>query len=173
MPKSYEERGYYLIGEVDYETFTEQFRYLIDQYMQPEGEGETMASQLVTALNKLDYKYWNDGDVYDNSYHLEGWANDLSSYANWLYNHTTRVAQEILMNIKEAFDGEDYEAILERLFQELIQAGYLSELSQHPKVGSIYTEDGPFEWVDHYDEEDDWNYEDEYDDWDDEEDVWE
>ena len=55
---------------------------LIDKYMSDRGEGENKASQTVTAINKLVYKWYNDGDVYDNTHYLDGWANDISSYAN-------------------------------------------------------------------------------------------
>lgn len=31
------------------------------------GEGESKGEQLVTAVNKLIYKWYNDGDVFDNT----------------------------------------------------------------------------------------------------------
>ena len=45
---------------------------------------EKSLAQAVTAVSKLVYKWFNDGDVYDNRFALPGWANDLSSYANWI-----------------------------------------------------------------------------------------
>ena len=39
------------------------FEDTIDKYMPSSGEGETMASQIATAINKLVYKWYNDGDV--------------------------------------------------------------------------------------------------------------
>ena len=68
---------------VDWSYFN-QYEELINVYMPIQGEGDTMATQAVTAVNKLIYKWYNDGDVYDNTYQMNGWANDLSSYANWL-----------------------------------------------------------------------------------------
>lgn len=35
------------------------------QYLPSRGEGDTMASQIVTAICKLVYKWFNDGDVYE------------------------------------------------------------------------------------------------------------
>ena len=55
----------------------ERFEPVIDRFMPLSGEGETVASQVCTAVNKLVYKWYNDGDVFDNSYELEGWCNDL------------------------------------------------------------------------------------------------
>src|SRR5574344_1941687 len=57
----------------------------IDKYLPSEGEGDTKATQLSTAVSKLVYKWFNDGDVPDNVHsRLAGWANDISSYANWI-----------------------------------------------------------------------------------------
>ena len=67
--------------------YFDKFQKIIDKYMSSNGEGETKASQVVTAINKLIYKWYNDGDVFDNTHHLKGWWNDLSSYANWLYKN--------------------------------------------------------------------------------------
>ena len=53
-------------------------------FLPANGEGDNMMSQAVTATTKLIYKWFNDGDVFDNTFGLEGWANDLSDYANWL-----------------------------------------------------------------------------------------
>ena len=39
------------------------FDDILNKYMPFTGEGKTMASQLVTAVNKLVYKWYNDGDV--------------------------------------------------------------------------------------------------------------
>ena len=46
----------------------DEFDGICDQYLPSRGEGDTMAEQIVTAINKLIYRWFNDGDVYDNSY---------------------------------------------------------------------------------------------------------
>lgn len=43
---------------------------VIELYLPDRGEGKTKATQIVTAVNKLIYKWFNDGDVYDNTYHM-------------------------------------------------------------------------------------------------------
>ena len=35
------------------------------QYLPDRGEGDTLATQAATAVTKLVYKWYNDGDVYD------------------------------------------------------------------------------------------------------------
>lgn len=118
------------------------FQPLIDKYMPACGEGETKASQIVTACNKLVYKWYNDGDVYDNTYHLSGWWNDLSSYANWLFYHTD--ADLTLQQIAYCTTAKQYEELLFELCKLLLQEDALQIADKKPKQGSIYDASGPF-----------------------------
>ena len=154
----------------------DQYEPIVDKYLQPTGEGDTFASQIVTAINKLVYKWFNDGDVYDNTYNLEGWANDLSSYANWLWTYVPDT-QEELSRIEDAWDDSDYEDILGDLCHFYLDEETLDEYAQQPKQGTIYDCDGPFafiykpyeydeddedgeyEWNKYYSEVNDWHHE--------------
>ena len=91
-------------------SYYDKFDPLFDKYLPERGEGETKATQIVTAVCKLVYKWYNDGDVFDNSYVLEGWANDLSDYANWLWEHTE--ANEILEKVSICYNNSEYEDLL-------------------------------------------------------------
>lgn len=145
--------------------YFDKFEELTDKYLLPMGEGETKASQIVTAICKLVYKWYNDGDVFDNTRHLEGWANDLSSYANWLYEHTS--ANDILDKIYECYNDSDYEDLLKELADYLFNAEYLAEQNKIEKVDTIYKCEGKFEFYEEYDDEDEDDYY--YDDEDEEE----
>lgn len=144
---------------------------LTDKYLPDYGEGDNMAEQTATAVSKLIYKWFNDGDVYDNVHsNMEGWANDLSSYANWLANNVDGM-KSILMGIEDVDTEKDYQKILGRM---IVNAeNQYAELEKQPKVGSVYDEDGYFEFVDpdrrYDDEEDEEDYYDEEDDYEDEE----
>lgn len=127
------------------------FDDVMSDYLPEKGEGETLASQVSTAVSKLVYKYFNDGDVYDNRYFLNGWWNDLSSYANWLATNF-RPAHVVLSRIEKAKTEEDYEDILYDLCR-CFPKEYLLWLNNIPKVGSVYHCDGPFEYVELDDEE--------------------
>ena len=133
--------------------YYDKFETLIDKYMPMKGEGETLASQIVTAVNKLVYKWYNDGDVFDNTYHLEGWANDLSDYANWLYENT-KDAWKILNKIKDCENESEYEDLLQELADKLLNEEYLMEQDKKEKVGTIYNCDGKFK----YEEQDEEDY---------------
>ena len=141
-----------------------EFEAINAKYLPNCGEGETMATQIVTAVNKLVYKWYNDGDVYDNTYAIAGWANDLSSYANWLRRYAG--AADILDRIDRCFTEGQYEDLLKALADKLLDDEDLERWAKQDKVDSIYEAEGPyrFEWQDEEDEEDEWE-DDEDEDW--------
>ena len=139
--------------------YFDKFESIIDKYMEMSGEGNTKASQVVTAVNKLIYKWYNDGDVYDNTCYLTGWANDLSSYANWLAKYTDENVDAILSEVFFARNDEEYEMILKNLADYLLREDLLEEYEKEEKIGSIYECDGNFkfeEYSEEYDEEEGW-----------------
>ena len=151
-------------AEIEWSAF-DKFEPIIDKYMPDRGEGDSLASQMVTAVNKLIYKWYNDGDVFDNNYALSGWVNDLSSFANWLYTYV-KETRPILKRISKIKNEAGYEYILLALAMTVLTEDFLSKYSDKAKTGSIYRCDGPFSWVDlsEYDDEDeeDWYEEDDY-----------
>jgi len=130
--------------------YFEKYEAINEKYLPLMGEGTSKASQIVTAVNKLIYKWYNDGDVYDNRYWLEGWCNDLSSYANWLRENANAY---YLDRIDEAYTGEDYEAILADLADALLDEEFLKTQAILSTVGTIYDYDGPFKFVEVQDED--------------------
>lgn len=130
------------------------------KYLPECGEGETMATQICTAVNKLVYKWYNDGDVYDNTHYLEGWANDLSSYANWLRKYA---GAGLLDQIEDCVNEREYEELLYTLCIQYLNPEYLDMMAKKEKVGTIYECDGPFTFddgLDDLDHEEDWDEED-------------
>ena len=117
---------------------------LVDKYLPHSGEGETMATQAVTAVCKLTYKWYNDGDVYDNRYAVKGWVNNISTFANWLYNNS--LGSDILLRI-QTISASEYEDLLMDLENEILRKELLEELDKKPMVGSVYSDNGPFEFV--------------------------
>ena len=133
--------------------YYDKFEAVNEKYLPAQGEGETLATQITTAVNKLVYKWYNDGDVYDNTHHLNGFANDLSSYANWLYKNT-KDAWRILNKIKCCMNDEEYEDLLQELTDKLLDEAYLDEQNEYKKVGTIYNCDGKFKYDENIEEED-------------------
>ena len=144
--------------------YFDRFSEVTDEYLPSRGEGTSMASQMVTAVNKLIYKWYNDGDVYDNQYFLEGWANDLSSYANWLARYISG-CKSILEGIQYVESEDEYSQLLKELADHCLTPERAESLSYKPTHGTIYNCEGPFEFVDRDEYEDDEYYD--YDDGDD------
>lgn len=134
--------------------YFDKFEGLNDKYLPAQGEGETKATQIVTAICKLVYKWYNDGDVFDNTHYLDGWCNDLSSYANWLDKNVQK-SSRILHGISGCYTSSDYEDLLKELADALLQEDFLIEQNGIEKVGTIYKCDGKFEFVESYDDEED------------------
>jgi hypothetical protein len=131
------------------------FGKINEKYLPSMGEGDTMATQIVTAVNKLVYKWYNDGDVFDNTHYLEGWANDLSSYANWLYEYTDDAyVRETLDGIDTCYTAGDYEDLLRVLVSTLLDEDVLEGYNEKPAVGSIYDCEGIFKFIEYEDDED-------------------
>lgn len=149
-------------------SYFDKFEEINNKYLPSYGEGETMATQICTAINKLVYKWYNDGDVFDNTYYLEGWWNDLSTYANWLAKYVP-TAKNILEYIADCKTNEDYENLLAALADKFLTFEYLYEMNNQDKIGSIYTCKGQFVYKEYEEDEEDidyWNDEDDdyYDD---------
>lgn len=144
---------------VDWDYYNK-FEKIEDKYLPMRGEGENMATQITTAISKLVYKWYNDGDVYDNTHGMRGWCNNLSSYANWLDKYTG--VSFILERIFDCHTDAEYEHILKDMTDLLQDKEYLSLMEKHPKIGSVYKCDGRFKFVEDYeDEEEDYYYDEE------------
>lgn len=139
------------MNKVDWNYYNK-FEEINKKYLPDMGEGETRASQIVTAINKLVYKWYNDGDVFDNTCNLQGWCNDLSSYANWLSRYVEG-AMDILDRVFDA-DEDEYENLLKDLADEYLTEEFLSKNAELPKVESIYKCDGIYQFVEYEEEED-------------------
>lgn len=121
------------------------FEEVDEKYLPVRGEGDTVATQITTAVSKLVYKWFNDGDTYDNTYWLEGWCNDLSSYANWLYMNVEET-RPILSKIETVASYGDYEDLLYELCETVQTMEFLKD-KEVEKIGTVYECKGPFRFV--------------------------
>ena len=129
------------------------FNSISEKYLPDYGEGDTMAEQIITAVSKLVYKYYNDGDVYDNTHYIDGFGNDLTTYANWLHKYAKGTA-EILDHIDKCFNMSDYENLLKSLVDLTYNEDYLKDY-QTEKTDSIYSCTGKFRFIESFDD-DEW-----------------
>lgn len=135
--------------------YYDKFQMIMKRYLPLRGEGSTMATQIVTAVNKLVYKWYNDGDVYDNAC-MDGWLNDLSSYANWLAKYVIG-ARQILDRVYDCHNNAgEYEDILKNLADKLLDTADLEFYNRKPAQGTIYRCEGSYVFEEREDEEDEW-----------------
>lgn len=142
------ERSYYGVKhEVDY-SYYRRFNKLNSIYFQDEGEGTTMATQLITAINKLVYEYYNNGLVYDNT--SKDWKDcdcredDLCSFANWIHKYYPGL-RPILDKVKTITKNSEYEKILKELVSSVMNETFLRNENNKPKTSaSVYDIDEPF-----------------------------
>lgn len=143
------------------ESINSSFKDVTDEFMPSYGEGDNKLTQFLVAANKLIYRWYNDGDVFDSCNGL-GWANDISGSANWLYKYSNdNKIKALLDKIYNIYSEKEYERNiikpLEAYLDRLASTDYFKELAAQPKVGNVYNEEGNFSWVDPYDDEDeDW-----------------
>ena len=133
--------------------YYDKFDGINEKYLPKQWEGNTKATQIVTAINKLVYRYYNDGDVFDNTYFLDS-GEDLSDYANWLYDNTNTEVQNILDKISSCLSDGEYKDLLQELTDTLFDEEYLLTQDKFEKVGTIYECYGKFK----YEEENDNDY---------------
>ena len=144
---------------VDWDYF-DKFTPIVNEYIPDQGEGETMASQIATAVNKLVYRWYNDGDTYD---YVNGFIGGLSTYANWLYKYVPET-RNILDSITNVYNDDEYENILKRLADLTLDEEFLWEYSTESMKNSIYECDGPFSDEEYWEDNED-EYSDEEDDY--------
>lgn len=102
------------------ETLREYADAVFKPYFVAEWEGETMASQLVTACCKIVYRYYNDGDRYDRA------NGGLGTYSAWI--------RKYCFNLKTS---DNYEEKLKYLIIRAIEN--VGKYANEPKKWSIYT----------------------------------
>ena len=134
----------------------EQRESVLNAYLPACGEGKTRATQAVTAVIKLEYRWYNDGDVFDNTRNnLRNYGMDISSYANWLAKHIAGTG-DILMGVYEADDEERYSKLLQELSDYVLDEERLAKLHQLPAIGTIYECEGTFRFVENDEYDKDW-----------------
>ena len=111
---------------------------LTDKYLPSEGQGESKASQLVTAANKIIYGWYNNGDT------ISGNGNDLTSYANWIDQYIKEPEiRKILKDDYIDYSDVDYlSEIILPLIKFVFREDFLEGLASQGAEDSIYSCEG-------------------------------
>lgn len=118
----------------------------LDPYFPPDpesGQGITMASQVASAAGYILIEDYNAGYTI--------WSDDLQSCTDWLYQNidgTNEIIDKMLTMIGKSGDldheaGEEYDALLRKLYEIATDKDLLRELNCYPAKGSVYDCQGP------------------------------
>ena len=122
----------------------EKFNKVLDIYMPDQGEGESLASQIATAVAKIVYRWFNDGDTVSSKWMVQSGTDEggMSQFANWLYINIAD-SRPMFRNWLDKFDNEsvtdaEYENFLYDMCKNLLDPDFLDGYSTEPKYDSIY-----------------------------------
>lgn len=107
-------------------------------YLPMYGEGDSLASQIVTAACRIGYRYINDGDMVRRRR-----AYYVASPANWLTHHVAG-SGKILRTMSAARSPAEYETALNELMRLCMDEGMLARAANSPTDGSIFRCAGTF-----------------------------
>ena len=133
------------------ETITSRLSQLFDELVPAEGKASSLAGEIVRAINRLGYRFYNDGDQLGIGYGKE----TCNPAGRFLAKETT---DDIARKVREIWGlhNEDlYEEKLDQLMEMV--ADYVEE---HPDLRDLETKDmwdyqDPHEDVDDYEDDDD------------------
>lgn len=113
---------------------------LFDEFVPGQGKCETLAGELIRAVNRVGYRYFNDGDYFMTGYGLETCGPDMA----FIYDNTDETVQKAIDRAADLnemlyddnqFDKE-YSERINKVFNLVLQY-----LSANPDVFGMTTED--------------------------------
>lgn len=112
------------------ESINSSFEDVTEEFMPSSGEGDNKLTQFLVAANRLIYKWYNDGDVFDSCNGL-GWANDISGSANWLYKYSNdNKIKALLDKIYNIYSEKEYERNIIKTLRSLFRSSCIYGLFQ-------------------------------------------
>ena len=141
-----------------------EFEALFDQYVPDQGHADTVGGELIRAVNKIVYRYYNDGDRVGVDY-----GNETCNPAARFIETNTKL-EPLASKLWDYRPNEEYEKVLADLMQETIKICKEDNLFNKSNTDDMnnYTdpidskwEDDEEEWYDYSDDWEDEEYEDE------------
>lgn len=114
---------------------TANFDELFDKYVPHSGKADTIAGEILRAFNKIEYRWFNDGDKFYTGYGKK----TAGSFADYLYTETN----DDIANALENMVGSDY--TYEKGIAELKQA-VIAYLVDNPELFNTDNDDDSMEW---------------------------
>lgn len=133
------------------ETYTRntELQELFDKYVPATGKADTVGGELLRAINKLLYRYYNDGDVVGLDYGNE----TCNAPARFLETNTK--LEPWVLKLWEYAADKKYESLLNRLAQKVIQVCKQDNLFEQANEEDMNDYDDPsdYTWAEEDEEE--------------------
>lgn len=127
---------------------------MFDELVPPSGAAQSLAGELVRAVSKIGYRFYNDGDVIGIGYGNE----TCNAPARFLIYNLPKKGAEIVSCMWGNHDDDSYEKLLEELEQFIVD--YI-DTTPATKTLPLLDEVGMLS--DRYKDDDDYDYEEEED----------
>ena len=133
-----------------------------------QGNADTIEGELLRAINKIIYRYYNDGDFY-----YKGYGTETAGPAHSFLINSTDIPSEIQSTLKSIFSkimssSGDEEKIYERLTEFALEKilDYIDSKDGNYTESDedMFNYDAEYEDEEDYDDDDDYGYDDEEDD---------
>ncbi|MBQ3348785.1 MAG: hypothetical protein IJG38_00145 [Thermoguttaceae bacterium] len=152
-------------------TLQEQNEKMFDQLVPGTGKADTLGGEVLRAINRIGYRFFNDGDKAWEGYGRET-VNPAVRFLHHILHHGVPATAEFKTAVDEIYDlqpyatnDDQYEALIERLVKSGMETIVTFNLGAEKNfVGDMHDYADPKEDVDDgYDDEEDNGYEDDYD----------
>lgn len=112
------------------------FDHLFDLLVPQSGKCETLAGEIIRAANKIDYRWFNDGDRFFEGYGIETCGQPAYFLMNIELNDETPLWNFLIDCAENDTDNEDYDAFLDELKNKVI-----SLIKDNPSLLAMETKD--------------------------------
>jgi len=112
------------------------FDKLFDLLVPESGKCDSLAGEIIRAVNKLDYRWYNDGDRFFEDYGIETCGQPAFFLANFEHNDETPLWDVIMLCAEYNKDNDEYDEWINKLKD--IVCDYINV---HPELLSMETED--------------------------------
>ena len=140
---------------------TDKIDALFDELVPADGAADTVAGEIVRAISRIGYRYFNDGDHIGIGYGKE----TCNPAARYLLRNSSKEIREAVLRIWGIASDEVYEQQLEELVNIVVEY-----IEQHPELKEQrnYNDMLDYSVPEDFDDED----EEDYDYWEDDEEEW-
>lgn len=115
----------------------EEFDALFDQYVPDEGHADTVGGELIRAVNKIFYRYYNDGDRVG-----VGYGNETCNPAARFIEKNTKL-EPLARKLWDFGSDEEYEELLAELMQATIEVCKEDNLFEQRNTDDMYNYTDP------------------------------